>query len=240
MKLPPAALHTIRHALVGFLMLSGIAWAQETDTPVFSLTSDDVPKVVILAGKPNTVILEVTYSKPKQEELLGMTREGLPKKIGFTLNGTPVSERTFTAPSTGHSLKFPVDSLTTAFAFTESLIPPAPASLADEAEPSGADAPPPTLTLSPDDVVRVTVFVFQSKLVFLDVSLSPAKRDQLASLVADHPDQAVRFVVNGSIIAEREVPPAAVSRTLRLDMPSLATAFSKTHFLMNAAAGDPR
>lgn len=74
----------------------------------FRLDPTDVPKVVVFLFKPDRAILEVTYSKEKQAELTALTTAKLRHPLVISIGDSFFLERTFTAPATGHSIKFDV------------------------------------------------------------------------------------------------------------------------------------
>jgi len=84
------------------------------DPVIFSLSSNDVGKVVVLMSKSDPVKLEVTFSKEKQAELARIAEESASgsRRVRIVLNGKVVSEREpFASPAadrpfhTGHSIK---------------------------------------------------------------------------------------------------------------------------------------
>lgn len=87
-------------------LLPGLAFALPPAD--FRLDPADVPKVVVFLFKPDRAILEVTYSKEKQAELLALTTAKIRQPLVISIGDSFVFERTFTAPATGHSLKFDV------------------------------------------------------------------------------------------------------------------------------------
>lgn len=74
----------------------------------FRLDPADVPKVVVFLFKPDRAILEVTYSKEKQAELTALSTAKLRQPVVISIGDSFFFERTFTAPATGHSIKFDV------------------------------------------------------------------------------------------------------------------------------------
>ena len=227
----------VRGVLLG-IFLSGAAFFLSPGTqaadevPAVSLTSTDIPKIVILLTKPSDVLVEVTYSKPKQEEFLALTRTGLPKMIRIAINGRTVAERLQTKPATGHSFKIPMDSLDAAIAFaaTTAGVPPAGASPA----PLPATDEAPSFALSPADVTKMALFIIKPNRTRLDLSCTPGKREALAALAAAHPDERIRIVAGEKPIAEIPSSTAHGEGAISIELPSQSGAFMLLRLLAGA------
>lgn len=220
--------------LVACFAMVGSLFVRAQDVPVLSLGVDDVHKAVVLVTKPNEIVLEVTYSKPKQAEFLKVSQEGLPKKIKIVLNGQAVSERTITQPLTGHSIKLPMTTLDDAFAQAEALIRlpaatvPAPAS-ATTAQPGDA----PVFSVSSESIAKFAVFMYKPATVWMDLTLGDKEKADLAELVAKSPGKKIQLSVNGASLGVMEIGADKVGSSVRVSMASMDQAMAAAKAVMS-------
>jgi hypothetical protein len=208
-------------ALAAFSMTVGTP-VHAQDASFLSLSADDVHKAVILATKPHEIILEVTYSRPKQAEFLKASQTGLPKKIKIAFNGQVVAERTITLPLTGHSIKVPLTTLDDAFAQAEGLMDlPAAAPHFPGAMTPGQPAAGPILSVSPGSISKFAVFMYKPDTVWIDITLGDKERAELAELVKKNPGSKIRLALNGKSVGKIETAADKVLTTARVPLSGL-------------------
>jgi preprotein translocase subunit SecD len=109
--------------LAVLLLVNSPSFAQEAKpAATFSLTSADVPKVVIFMYAGGKCWLEVTYNKDKQAEFAALATDNIGKSIAIMLNGKSFGERTLKDANVGHSIKVDAASPEEAFATAKALL----------------------------------------------------------------------------------------------------------------------
>jgi hypothetical protein len=203
------------------------------DSTLLSLGVGDVHKAVILVTKPGAVILELTYSKPKQAEFLKASQTGLPKKIQIALNGQIVSERTIAKPLSGHSIKVPMTSVDDAFARALALMPllksAAPAPLPAAAPPPG-DVP--VFSVSSDSISKFALSMYIPERVWIDLALDDKQRTEFAQLSAKNSGGKIQLSLNGKIVGELQPPSGKAGSSVRLALANVDQAMAVAKSLM--------
>jgi hypothetical protein len=212
----------------------GISLLRAQDFTLLSLGPGDVHKAVLLVTKPGDVILELTYSKPKQAEFLKASQTGLPKKIRIALNGQVVSERSIAQPLSGHSIKVPMTSVDDAFTQAVALMPllksasPAPV----PATPSAPDDAP-VFSVSSDSISKFAVFIYTPGTVWIDLTLDDQPRAEIAALSAKNSGGKIQLSLNGKIAGELQPSSGNAGSSVRLPLANVDQAVAVAKALMS-------
>lgn len=216
--------------LAALLGLAAVARAQAA-TAEFRLAAADVHKLVLILTKPDRLVLEATYSKEKQAELIALTSGGSPKTVRITLADTPMGERSFKSPATGHSLKFDVRTIDDAVSHARALGWPVETGGDRPAAGVFGEAEVSLLNLAPADTDRLILFLFKPTRTYLDVYCGEEKRGELAFLRKHNPERPVLVNVGGQMVAMLPPGPTPNAGPLRLDMTSPDTALRSLRIL---------
>ena len=89
-----------------------------------------------------------------------------------------------------------------------------------------------TFALSPADVPKVVIFMYEGGKTWIEVTFNKEKQAEFAKLAADNVDKPIKIVLNGKPFGERTFKDANVGHSIKLDVASPEEAFATATALL--------
>ncbi len=98
---------------------------------------------------------------------------------------------------------------------------------------SFAQAPElPTFALSPADVPKVVIFMYEGGKTWIEVTYNKEKQAEYSKLATENSNKPIRIVLNGKPFGERTLKDAGVGHSIKVDMASPEEAFATAQGLL--------